>query len=520
MCRFKIYFQGPRKNVFPNTLGGKKKMVRTKIDLNAKTSETLYSLGRKGFLTVFVVILLFAAFSMTVSANPGAINVPGDYTTIQEAISNAGDGDLIVVEPGRYNETVEVSVSNVTLKANATDPAETIVSANGTSDQVFTIVGQTNVTLTGFTIRDARVAGIFMNNARDCAFSDNIVTDIFATGSNNRAYGIFLFESYNNSFSSMTIANITADDTAYGMYLNQSDDNTFAAVTIRPTISGNDYYEFYSEVGSDENVATDVTLGNPTTISFTYAKGIWVKRVSAADEPADPPNFGNIGKYITAGNLSSNSWLFVNFRYSPEDVTSGEVDESSLKVWKYNGTTWVENGWNESRFLDTANNVVGVNITSFSLFAPLGSKLAEPGESISVTIKPETLNLASKGKFTAFIQFPEGFDVSQIHLSTVSCEGAPAVKGIAVGNVYLAKFNRRALANVATGNVTLTVTGEFKDGTPFEGSDVIRVIDQGKQIVPETELTTDMKNGQNKGPKNNNGKSKGNSKGKSKGTKK
>jgi hypothetical protein len=480
----------------------------------------MFFLFRNVFLAMFVMVSLFAAFSMTVSANPGAINVPGDYTTIQEAIDNAGDGDLIVVEPGRYNETVEVTVSNVTIRANATDPAETIVSANVTNDLVFSITGQTNVTLAGFTIRDALVAGIYLDNARDCAFSDNIVTDISATGSNDFAYGIFLLESYNNRFSSTTIANITADDTAYGICLNQSDDNTFTAVTIHPTISGSDYYEFYSEVGSDENVATDVTLGNPTTISFTYANGIWIKRVSAADKPADPSNFGNIGKYMTAGNLSSNSWLFVNFGYSEDDVTNGEVDESSLKVWKHNGTSWLEDGWNESRFLDTTNNIVGVNITSFSLFAPLGVKQAEPGESMSVTIKPETLNLASKGKFTAFILFPEGFDVSQIDLSTVSCAGAPAVKGIAAGNVYIAKFNRNALANVLTGNVTLTVTGEFKDGTPFEGSDVIRVIDQRKQIVPETELTANTQNGQNKGHKNDNGKSKGNSNGKSKGKKK
>jgi hypothetical protein len=41
--------------------------------------------------------------------------------------------------------------------------------------------------------------------------------------------------------------------------------------------------------------------------------------------------------------------------------------------WKYNGTAWVEDGWNGSRYLDTANNVVGVNITSFSVFAPMGS---------------------------------------------------------------------------------------------------------------------------------------------------
>jgi hypothetical protein len=105
-------------------------------------------------------------------------------------------------------------------------------------------------------------------------------------------------------------------------------------------------------------------------------------------------------------------------------------------------------------------------------------------------------------------------------MSTVSCEGAPAVKGIAAGNVYIAKFNRQALANVPTGNVTLTVTGEFRDGTLFEGSDVIRVTDQGNQVVPETGIVAKIKNALKKGSSKNDGQSEQGNKGKSKGKKK
>ena len=44
-----------------------------------------------------------------------------------------------------------------------------------------------------------------------------------------------------------------------------------------------------------------------------------------------------------------------------------------------------------------------------------------------MTIEPETLNLASQGVFTGFITLPEGYDVVNIDLSTIVCEGAPDV---------------------------------------------------------------------------------------------
>ena len=92
----------------------------------------------------------------------------------------------------------------------------------------------------------------------------------------------------------------------------------------------------------------------------------------------------------------------------------------------------------------------------------------------TVRIEPETLNLASKGVFTAFIQLPEGYDVANINISTVECEGAPAIEGKIVhggegghhgkghgGDTLEVKFKREDLVDVSTGDaVTLTVIGK------------------------------------------------------------
>lgn len=98
-----------------------------------------------------------------------------------------------------------------------------------------------------------------------------------------------------------------------------------------------------------------------------------------------------------------------------------------------------------------------------------------------VDIKPETLNLKSNGLFTAFITLPEGYDVADIDISTVECEGALAIEGYAADDRLIVKFNVQDMVDVPTGNaVLLTVTGKLYDGTSFEGCDTIRVIEKGK----------------------------------------
>jgi hypothetical protein len=216
--------------------------------------------------------------------------------------------------------------------------------------------------------------GISLDDSSGNRFnSSTSVSTVKAT--NGNAYGISLkSSSNNNTFSSSTSVIDTVNstsDTAYGIGLElNSDYNNFTGITITPTITGSEFYEFYSSLMCDENVVTNMTIGNPTTISFTYGNGVWLKRVNVSERPGDPENYRNISKYINASNVTPNSWLLVNFSYNDGDVYDAGITEGTLKVWKNNGT-WNEEGWNGSRVLDTVNNVVGVNITRFCIFAPL-----------------------------------------------------------------------------------------------------------------------------------------------------
>jgi len=103
--------------------------------------------------------------------------------------------------------------------------------------------------------------------------------------------------------------------------------------------------------------------------------------------------------------------------------------------------------------------------------------------SAKIRIEPETLNLSSKGVFTAFIQIEKGFGVTidDINPATITISGAhPARTAVDQETATLiAKFNRQDLVNTPAGKkVKLTLKGKLFDKTSFEGSDTIRVIDR------------------------------------------
>ncbi|MEO0136771.1 MAG: FG-GAP-like repeat-containing protein [candidate division WOR-3 bacterium] len=95
----------------------------------------------------------------------------------------------------------------------------------------------------------------------------------------------------------------------------------------------------------------------------------------------------------------------------------------------------------------------------------------------NVRIKPEVINLNSNGKFTAFISLPQGYSHNEIDLASIVCEGAHALSGHPTPEFYIAKFNVRDLVGVVPGPaVVFTVRGNLYDGTPFLGTDTVKVI--------------------------------------------
>jgi hypothetical protein len=141
-----------------------------------------------------------------------------------------------------------------------------------------------------------------------------------------------------------------------------------------------------------------------------------------------------------------------------------------------------------------ADNIGGTGAVFFDSVTSSGNVFSA-GEwhfvTAAIDFDPDTLNLKSQGNFVTvyiYIELPPGYDVSQIDISSIRLNGTIAAlpQPTEIGDYdgdgipdLMVKFDRATVESVlAVGEqVQITVTGEV-GGIAFEGTDIIRVIDQ------------------------------------------
>ena len=146
-------------------------------------------------------------------------------------------------------------------------------------------------------------------------------------------------------------------------------------------------------------------------------------------------------------------------------------------VWNFAGSTQL--GIDErdvTQYLDPIDNLVGFQSSGDYMEA---CNVFLVVESAGVTFDKTKIDLNSNGILKAFITLPDGYDVADIDVNTVECEGADVFGDGSVipgKNALEVKFKIQNL-NVEPGDeVLLTVTGELTDGTGFAASNTIEVV--------------------------------------------
>ena len=120
---------------------------------------------------------------------------PGNYTTIQAAIDDAGPGDTVFVYSGTYVENVVIGKS-ISLMGESRDT--TIIDAGGVGSPVY--ITSSYVNISGFTATGSSVggfeAGIRLEDVHNCNVSMNNVSD--------NGFGIILHRAHNITLASNT----------------------------------------------------------------------------------------------------------------------------------------------------------------------------------------------------------------------------------------------------------------------------------------------------------------------------
>jgi len=102
-------------------------------------------------LTVFLVITIFfiivtynpaSAREITVDSNVS----DADFRSIQEAVNNSSPGDVVLVSPGIYRESVDIEIQNISILSESGNPKDTFVRAFNVSTN--------NITVSGFSIEE------------------------------------------------------------------------------------------------------------------------------------------------------------------------------------------------------------------------------------------------------------------------------------------------------------------------------------------------------------------------------
>ena len=226
----------------------------------------------------------------------------GEYSTIQQGIDQANDGDTVFVYNGTYYENI---VIDKTLSLIGEDNTTTFINGRDVGNVIK--INADGVTIKGFTIQHGGLtyplAGINCSSDHNMISENSIIFNFYGitlyrssnnkiTGNiiqNNDICGIYLSQSTHNIIENNTIQNHTYN--GIGMY-NSSDNNTIQRNTLR----NNNYCGVNIRISSfnivRENIFVDNNIGiHIPTLENTVEENNFSDNNQDIDEELSTPGY-------------------------------------------------------------------------------------------------------------------------------------------------------------------------------------------------------------------------------------
>lgn len=131
-----------------------------------------------------------------------------------------------------------------------------------------------------------------------------------------------------------------------------------------------------------DSVASNITLVTNSNLTGTINLVEYTSFPSnvSSTPPGSTKSVNRFLDIAVSDEISSNlNYSVIRLVYSDSDISSNNVDESTLRLYKWNGSEWVS----FSGSVDTANNFVFANTTSFSTWGIFGNPNPAPAPASS-----------------------------------------------------------------------------------------------------------------------------------------
>jgi len=283
-----------------------------------------------GILVLSIVLNSFP--QIEVKAETKTINVPDDYSTIQEAINFSSEGDMIFVKSGTYHENLAINKS-ISLVGENVDT--TIIDGNPPEGYRIPItINSDNVSVSRFKILYG-FNGIGIGDVKFCSISGNRIA--------GGTHGIVLVSS---SYCNVTKNYFESIGLSSAIQLSYANNNLVSGNYVTSCTEGIQIW-----LGSNNNTVTEntITRCKNIAIGFQYSNDNILSQ--------NDISYSGVGTSIY---VSNNNTIFQNNYINNAKQFASDSNESYAMSWGCNVSVNIINSNYWSNYNGTDNNGDGI----------------------------------------------------------------------------------------------------------------------------------------------------------------